>query len=389
MKTTALTFMLTAAGLTSLAQSVTISVKNPTSVQRHEVIAIETSRLGLPAPICQDSLTVLDAFGVEKPHQLTSDGQLLVYASVRPNGEAHYTVKSSPSQAQEYFVYGRLHPERFDDIAFENDRIGYRVYGPALQQQGERGFGIDVWLKRSPSQVLDTLYARDKRGEESFHIDHGLGMDCYGVGPTLGCGTPALIGGDGNLCFPWCYATYQILDNGPLRFRVQLDFLPTAAAGSNAVTEHRLLTLDRGSNFCRQTVWYDGLSHPTDLAAGLVIHTADTTSLSLGQNRITYADPTVDPEHHQCQVYVAVAFPYGVDDTRKIMYAQPEGGISGHAIGVMRGLTDNKPVTYYFGAAWSDYDVRSLAEWQLRTDLLITCIQHPLVVTIQKHSVSK
>ena len=57
----------------------------------------------------------------------------------------------------------------------------------------------------------------------SYHIDHGYGMDCYAVGPTLGCGTAALMQGD-TIIYPYCYRTQEILDNGPLRFTVKLEF---------------------------------------------------------------------------------------------------------------------------------------------------------------------
>ena len=51
----------------------------------------------------------------------------------------------------------------------------------------------------------------------SYHIDHGNGMDCYAVGPTLGGGTAALMP-DSAIVYPYCYKDYEILDNGPLRF---------------------------------------------------------------------------------------------------------------------------------------------------------------------------
>lgn len=41
------------------------------------------------------------------------------------------------------YVVTKLYPERLDDIVIENDRTGYRFYGPALQRKGERGYGIE------------------------------------------------------------------------------------------------------------------------------------------------------------------------------------------------------------------------------------------------------
>jgi hypothetical protein len=150
--------------------------------------------------------------------------------------------------------------------------------------------------------ILDELY-RNLRWI-SFHCDYDKGLDCYAVGPTLGCGTPALLK-DGKIQYPWCYERYRIIENGPLRFMLQLDFATTA----DGTTEHRILTLDRGSNFCEATVWYDGIKTPTDMAAGFAIREMGAATVATGDGYIQYADPAIDPEKHQCQIYVALLFP--------------------------------------------------------------------------------
>ena len=38
-------------------------------------------------------------------------------------------------------------PKRMDEIAWENDRIAHRIYGPALAMKEPTGSGIDVWVK--------------------------------------------------------------------------------------------------------------------------------------------------------------------------------------------------------------------------------------------------
>ena len=117
-----------------------------------------------------------------------------------------------------------MYPERVDDIAWENDRAAYRCYGPALQKSGERAFGNDVWLKNTPELVVEQRYfvedttkpiiaelkkkdpakAKALEMKTSYHYDHGNGLDCYKVGPTLGCGAPAILEGD-DLVYPYCY----------------------------------------------------------------------------------------------------------------------------------------------------------------------------------------
>lgn len=376
---------------TILAQK-TITIKNPTALQRHEVVAVG----GVTTE--GRAFRVLDAFGIEQPYQLSADGRLLLFVSVRPHGEAAYRlVPGEPMPAKRY-VTTKRYPERLDDIVLENDRTGLRFYGPGLQRKGERGFGIDVWLKNTPELIVDSLYRlefsrhpeiyalRDQgRFREadslevltSFHLNHGLGMDCYNVGPTLGCGTPALISGD-ELHFPWCYDTYRVVEQGPLRVSVAMDFAPVSG-----VTEHRLVTLDRGSNFAQMTVWYDGLSQPHDVCAGFVIHAADTTSVVLGRDYLHYADPTGDAARQNCQIYVATLFPEGIDQTKKLMMSQPANGNAGHAVGIRRQLRNGEPFRYFFGSAWSQYDVQSQAEWQLRISQFLEARRRPLVVSVE------
>lgn len=77
----------------------------------------------------------------------------------------------------------------------------------------------------------------------SYHVDHGNGLDCYKVGPTLGGGTAALMSGD-SIIYPYCYATQEILDNGPLRFTVKLVYNPLTVKDNSDVIETRLISLD-------------------------------------------------------------------------------------------------------------------------------------------------
>ena len=387
---TALLAALLAAMLFPLhAQTLHVSIKNSSSIQRHEIVEIDarqiTARLGR-------EVIVRDASGIEQPGQFTHDGKFLIYASVRPKGEAIYTLhKGQPARVEPY-VFGRQYPERADDIAFENDKIGFRVYGPATQQKGEQAYGHDVWVKRAPALMLDSIYAlhfsqtaemarlrREGRNREadslstatSYHLDHGLGMDCYAVGPTLGCGTPALMRG-GQLLFPWCYERYEILDEGPLRFTLMLHF-----GEMHGAREHRLITADRGSHFFRTTVWYEDLHQASSLAAGIVLRPADTESLVMGRNYAAYADPTMYPDKHQSQIFVAVAFPYGVGTISKLPATAPAN--AGHAVGIVRQY-QGKPFTYYFGAAWSDYDIRTFDEWDLHVKQFLRQHEMPLTV---------
>ena len=374
--------------LSLLCATISLIVKNTGDTQRQEVAEADLQavcqQLGAGA---DDPLIVRNAFGQEKTYQKTYDGKLLLYVAVQPGSEAVFTIEKGEPSSFKSYVKGKMYPERADDITWENDLGIYRVYGPALQRSGERSFGTDVWVKNTPELVVEQRYQMHMWGvgqrdslkrigqpEEankiyvatSFHHDHGQGLDCYGVGASLGCGAPALMK-DGALLFPYCYKTYRILDNGPLRFTVELTYNTTA----EGITEHRLISLDRGSHFNCMTVWYDGIKEPVALATGVVLHSED--HLLLDKHYVLYADPTDNPKVHQSQIYVGTLFPEGVDDTLMLK------GELNHGLGIIHQY-QGQPYSYYFGSAWSGYDVRTMAQWQLVANEYLQNLAHPLKV---------
>lgn len=373
------------------AQQATLTVTNPSDHQRLEVVEADMQAINKRLDTTGDEpLIVMNALGQQQDYQKSYDGKLLIYVAVQPHSTAEFTITQGEPAGSKYYVFGKLYPERADDITWENDLGVYRVYGPALQRSGEQSFGTDVWVKNTPDLVVEERYkmhlwgvslrdslkraGKPKESNEiylatSFHHDHGFGLDCYSVGPSLGCGAPALMK-DGELVYPYCFKDYKILDNGPLRFTVELTYHPN----SDGITEHRLITLDRGSHYNKATVWYDGIKLPTAWASGVVLN--GDGQLALGQDYVIYADPTDNPKVHQSQIYVGALFPNGIDETIMLK------GNKNHGIGIVRQYS-GKPYTYYFGSAWSNYDVKTFAEWQLLADNYLHNIKNPLITEIK------
>ena len=398
----------------SYAQQATVVVNNPTDAQRQELVEVNISdvkaKLAGIAPKKGEAYIVKNKRGQQIGSQITHDGKLLIDASIRPHGSATYYISIGKPYPQKVWTTGALYKMRKDDIAWENDRCAYRVYGPALQRTGERSFGTDIWAKNTPDTVVYERYVMDKQGnvdgdkvdekvksEErkmknlsgaaleaqkakikalkaesyeidvttSFHLDHGNGLDPYRVGATLGLGAPSLMIGNQQF-LPYCYKTYKILDNGPLRFTVELTYNPSTIGDMQNVVEHRIISLDKGSNFNKMTVWYEGLTHPTDFATGFPIHEEDTETKTFAKDYVSYADPTDNIEVNNSQVFVGVLFPNGIDNTYYQLFDKKHDGATGHALGLKRGLKNAEKYSYYFGAAWSKYDVRSYTEWQIR-----------------------
>ena len=408
---------------TAAMQQATIVVSNPTSTPRTELISLSMSevkaKLGNATPKKGEAYIVKNKRGQQIGSQITHDGLLLIDASVRPHGSATYYVSIGKPYQQKVYATGALYKIRKDDIAWENDRCAYRVYGPALQKTGERSFGTDIWVKNTPDTVVYERYVKDMNGNikgdkidakvralkkqgkalqtqlkslqaesnevdilTSFHLDHGNGLDPYRVGATLGLGAPSLMVGK-NQVLPYCYKDYRILDNGPLRFTVELAYNPSTVGDMKNVVEHRIISLDKGSNFNKMTVWYDGLNTPTDFATGFPIHEEDTETKTFAKDYVSYADPTDNIEVNNSQVYVGVLFPEGIDHTYYQLFDKKPDGATGHALGLKRGLKNGEKYSYYFGAAWSKYDVRSYAEWQIRIKDYLDALKNPLQVEIK------
>ena len=414
------------------AQQATIVVSNPTSAPRTELISLSMNevkaKLGKAAPKKGEAYIVKNKREQQIGSQITHDGYLLIDASVRPHGSATYYVTIGKPYQQKVWATGALYKIRKDDIAWENDRCAYRVYGPALQRTGERSFGTDVWVKNTPDTVVYERYIKDMNGNikgdkidakvralqkqekseknkakaaalakqikvlqaeskevdilTSFHLDHGNGLDPYRVGATLGLGAPSLMVGK-NQVLPYCYKDYKILDNGPLRFTVELTYNPSTVGDMKNVVEHRIISLDKGSNFNKMTVWYDGLTTPTDFATGFPIHEEDTESKTFAKDYVSYADPTDNIEVNNSQVFVGVLFPEGIDNTYYQLFDKKHDGATGQALGLKRGLKNGEKYSYYFGAAWSKYDVRSYAEWQIRIKEYLDALKTPLGVEVK------
>ena len=187
---------------------------------------------------------------------------------------------------------------------------------------------------------------------------------------------------DGQLVMPYCYKDYKILDNGPLRFTVELTYNPTNINGETVV-EHRILSLDKGSNFNKMVVWYEGMNRKTDVAAGVVVHQEDTQSILTARDYVAYADPTDNPQMQNFQIYVAALFPQGVDETKTIFDETPKNGIAGHVVGVWKDCDQNQRLTYYFGSAWSKNDVSTFDEWRLRIENFLNALHSPLAVAVE------
>ena len=388
---------------------VTVTVTNPLAMDRSnemvEVSMIEVSnRLNL-ADTAQ--LVVLDAEGEQVPYQVTYDNKLIFPAAVAANASAAYTIQVGTPINVEVRACGRQYPERMDDMAWENDLVGFRAYGPALQARGERGFGYDLFTKRGTAEpVLEEMYAKEldadswKKVSElrktdpkaagelvrtfSYHVDHGYGMDCYAVGPTLGAGVSALMVDD-SILYPWCYKTQEVLDNGPLRFTVKLEFHPLTVKGDTTVVETRLITLDAGSHLNRTVISYSNLKEALPIVTGIVLHEPDGAVVADAANGyMTYVDPTTGPDN--CKIFMGAAFPAVVKEAKAVLFPEEEKKMRNNADGHVLAVSDYEPgadYVYYWGFAWDRADIRTAEAWNQYMADFAQKVRCPLTVEVK------
>ena len=352
------------------SRMVTVTVTNPLAMERsNEMVEVSmetvTDRLGL-ADTAQ--IVVLNADGQQVPYQITYDGKVIFPAAIAAGGTATYTIQTGTPEAFDVKACGRCYPERMDDMAWENDLVAFRAYGPALQAKGERGFGYDLFTKYNTTEpILEAMYAKelDKETlakiaelkktdpkaaaelsrERSYHIDHGYGMDCYAVGPTLGAGVAALMVND-TIIYPWCYKNQEILDNGPLRFTVKLEFTPLTVKGDSTVVETRLITLDAGSHLNKTAVSYSNLKETLPIVAGIVLHEPDGAVVADAANGyITYVDPTTGPDNGK--IFMGAAVPAVVKDAKTVLFSEKEKKERNNADGHVLAVSDYEPGSEY------------------------------------------
>lgn len=390
------------------SRTVTVTVTNPLAMERsNEMVEVSmetvTDRLGL-ADTAQ--IVVLNADGQQVPYQITYDGKVIFSAAIAAGGTATYTIQTGTPEAFDVKACGRCYPERMDDMAWENDLVAFRAYGPALQAKGERGFGYDLFTKYNTTEpMLEAMYAKelDKETlakiaelkktdpkaaaelsrERSYHIDHGYGMDCYAVGPTLGAGVAALMVND-TIIYPWCYKNQEILDNGPLRFTVKLEFTPLTVKGDSTVVETRLITLDAGSHLNKTVVSYSNLKETLPIVAGIVLHEPDGAVVADAANGyITYVDPTTGPDNGK--IFMGAAVPAVVKDAKTVLFSEKEKKERNNADGHVLAVSDYEPgseYVYYWGFAWDKADIKTADAWNRYMADFAQKVRNPLTVKV-------
>lgn len=395
-------------------QSLNVTVTNPLAVARaNEMIEVSASDVFSKLKLADTAqIIVLDEKGEQIPYQITYDEKVIFQANVAAKGTATYTIQAGTPNDFPVKACGKYYPERVDDVAWENDLVAFRTYGPALQKTGERAFGYDIWTKYNTTEpVVEDRYGNELNAETkakidalkktdakaadalyksvSYHVDHGNGLDCYKVGPTLGGGTAALMVND-TIVYPYCYKTQEILDNGPLRFTVKLVYNPLKVKGNSNVVETRILSLDAGSHLNKTVVSYSSLKESFPIAVGIVLHEPNgVVAANATGGYITYVDPTdpLDKTVNYGKIFVGAAFPASVKEAKSVFFSDKEkkelrGGADGHVLAISS-YEPGAEFVYYWGAAWSKADIKTSESWNKYMADYAKKVRNPLKVALK------
>lgn len=404
-------FFATLVTVNTYAKDVKVQVTNTSSLEfKDDMVEVSMSQVArlLKAKVL-DKFVVTDENNKEIPYQITYDNKLIFQTTLAAGKSTSYTIRIGQPSAYETYVTGKLYAKRKDDLAWENDKIALRAYGPALEKSGEKAFGYDLWTKRTPYLVVDSRYATELSDQNwkiqkaltkidpamgdyylstfSYHLEHGNGMDCYAVGPTLGGGTNALLDKNGNIIYPYCWSTYKILDNGPLRFTVTLTYNPLTVDGNSNVVETRLISLDKGSYLNKAVIKYEGLKKATPVVGGIVLHTKDAKDYTIDDVHgfVSYKDPTDKPKTAG-RMFIGVLSAEKGAKGRVQMFDETESGQRAGASGHIMSVNTYRPggnFTYYFGFGWDKYDMPNQAAWNNYLTTYAQKLKSPLKVVVK------
>ncbi len=349
------------------ALTVTVTHQLP-SARPAETITVPWAAVAraLPGALLQQ-LAVKDATGRSLPYQVTNiapqakdpSGAGVAYGELifqhdfaAGEKSATFTIEKISTVAPVFPVQvsARYVPERLDDFAWENDKIGHRTYGPALAAPALPGIskevlvtsGLDVWCKRVSYPIVDRWY---NKGHDHYHKDEGEGMDMYQVGASRGCGGTG-VWVNQQLYVSRNYKSWKVIANGPIRAIFELTYEAWPAAGL-MVSEVKRFTVDAGHNL-------------DQIESTFTVTGAKEITVGIGLNK-TPTDKGQEPQ--------ITLTPNPADGSLTQWVVQKTNGSLGTAVIVPAGflglaedernhlllakVATGQPLRYYAGAGWS------------------------------------
>lgn len=231
----------------------------------------------------------------------------------------------------------RYLPAANENIAWENDRIAFRLYGPPVKERV--GSGIDVWAKSVAYPIIDKWHRLNAEGK-GYHTDRGEGGDFFQVGFSRGAGGSA-IWYQGRPYTSQTYATHRIIQETEEEIAFELQFAPWKVGGF-LVSEKKVISMKKGTNFFKVVSTFDtDAQAPLTAAVGIAYAREAETTTDAGEGILSVWE-AYPPENGELGTAV-LANPkriagFSTLDKEQFLLLKVKAG---------------RPVTYYVGAGWS------------------------------------
>jgi rhamnogalacturonyl hydrolase YesR len=374
----------------------TVSVTNPSAFYRpEETVEVDPRSIGSAhdyAVMDGVSSRILDS-QVYSTRPGEAPDKLLFQADLAPGETRTYLVMdlgglpAAPKPIVK--TYARLVPERFNDIAWESDRIAHRTYSQELiKGEGTVSSGIDVWVKRTRALVIDEWYKR-----KNYHEDVGDGQDDYEVSRSRGCGGLGIWSG-GKLYTSSNFRDARIITTGPIRSEFELNY-DAWDAGGRMVSEKRRISIDAGSNMSRvDSVISSDSPGPLDVGIGIA-QRAGGGNVGMEDRERGYLGYWQAPDRDRGSIACAVVLPersireFLTDDSglkRVAPEKQLVPGVEGlppvaNRLAVTQ-VEGGKHLVYFLGAGWSrSGDFATAEDWKRYLIRFAEKRDQPLVVS--------
>jgi hypothetical protein len=335
-----------------------------------------------------EKLVVHDATGASLPYQFTNfhphnrkgayDDVLFQHDFAAGEQSAVFTIESIALPALPFPIraFARYVPERYDDFAWENDRIAHRIYGPGLDSPAAgksrmASSGIDVWVKRVRYPIVDRWYLR---GHDNYHKDNGEGLDLYDVGVGRGCGGTGIWDG-AKLRVSQNWSSWRVLANGPLRSVFELTYAPWDAGNGVMVSEVKRFTVDAGHNLDQMESTFTFTGAPELTAAiGIGKHPKAKMSFTADAAAAWLCEWEDYPKPGEDGVGTGLVLPRGALDSIR------EDGLNHLALVKVK---SGVPIRYYTGAGWvHSGDFSSESEWRGYLTAFAARVSAPITVSV-------
>jgi rhamnogalacturonyl hydrolase YesR len=292
-------------------------------------------------------------------------------------------------------TFARFVPERYDDFAWESDRIAHRAYSLALiPAEHTVSSGPDVWIKKDHRLIVDTMYAT-----KHYHEDNGAFMDDYRVGNSRGDGGLGIWDGT-KLHVSSNYHNWKLITTGPVRSEFELTYDAWDAGNGRMVSETKRYSIDAGSYFTKaQSTFASEDKSPLTVGVGLAERACPTNreesiTHDLDAGWLAYWQPEDQPKGVIGDAIILAKGSVQVftNDNPDLPDAKlhanvPQPTHEGYPpIRNQLAITQaeiGQPLTYYFGACWDrSGDFTNAVQWENYVKRFAERRDQPLQVTV-------